>query len=202
MEGTVSGSPPFEISCLHNEKLLRNNTVRHMSVENNTVTLHICGCESRDAGTYQVTVSNDVGEVTCSCQVSLKGQFRRSFYLCMCSDCSAADEDPAVCVCVMCDPLPLEPPLFLESPEDVLCTVGSDVSLRCLLSGALPMSFSWSRDDHELSEDEHMKTCSEMRSTALNLRNAQLSHAGTYVCEAQNKAGTQRCSALLVVTGW
>lgn len=73
LEGTISGSPPFEISCSHNEKLIRSNQRHKISVENDTVTLQISNCESGDAGTYQCTVTNDVGQTSCSCQISLKG---------------------------------------------------------------------------------------------------------------------------------
>lgn len=73
LEGTVSGSAPFEISCLLNDKLIRNDKRHKISVENNTITLQISNCETGDAGTYQCIVANNVGETSCSCQISLKG---------------------------------------------------------------------------------------------------------------------------------
>lgn len=73
LEGTVSGSPPFEISYLLNDKLIRDDKRHKISVVNNIVTLQISNCETGDAGTYQCTVANDVGETSCSCQISLKG---------------------------------------------------------------------------------------------------------------------------------
>lgn len=73
LEGTVSGSSPFEVSCFHNEKLIRNDKRHKVSVDNNTVTLHISNCESSDAGSYRCSVTNDVGEATCSFQISFKG---------------------------------------------------------------------------------------------------------------------------------
>lgn len=63
------------------------------------------------------------------------------------------------------------------------------------------MTVRWTKDDHELTEDEHVKMSYETGSAELTLTNAQLSHAGKYVCEAQNRAGTQRCVAVLTVTG-
>lgn len=72
-EGTVSGSPPFEISCSLNDKLIRIDKEHQISVENDRVALQILNCEARDAGTYSCTVANDVGETSCSCQISLKG---------------------------------------------------------------------------------------------------------------------------------
>lgn len=107
----------------------------------------------------------------------------------------------SVCLCVCVDLLHLEPPSFVERLEDVSCMVGSEIFMRCLLSGTLPMTFSWIKDGHELTEDEHVKMSQDMKGAILNLRNAQLLHCGKYVCEAQNKAGTHRCAAVLTVTG-
>ncbi len=82
LEGTVSGSPPFEVSCLLNDKLIRSDKEHKISVENNTVTLQIYNCDTRDAGTYQCSVTNDVGETSCSCQISLKGQLKDGVKYC------------------------------------------------------------------------------------------------------------------------
>lgn len=115
-------------------------------------------------------------------------------YLCVCV---------FVCGCVRAcvDLLHLEPPSFVERLEDVSCMVGSEIFMRCLLSGTLPMTFSWIKDGHELTEDEHVKMSHDMKGAILKLRNAQLLHGGKYVCEAHNKAGTHRCAAVLTVTG-
>uniref|UniRef100_A0A0S7EQR1 TITIN n=1 Tax=Poeciliopsis prolifica TaxID=188132 RepID=A0A0S7EQR1_9TELE len=80
------------------------------------------------------------------------------------------------------------------------CMVGSEISMKCMCSGALPMTFRWNKDDHALTEDEHVKMSYETNSSELNLKNAQLSHIGKYVCEAENKVGTQRCTAMVTVT--
>lgn len=81
------------------------------------------------------------------------------------------------------------------------CMVGSEISMKCMCSGAIPMTFRWHKDGHELTEDEHVKMSYETNSTELNLKNAQLSHCGKYECEAENKVGTQRCTAMVTVTG-
>lgn len=73
--------------------------------------------------------------------------------------------------------------------------------MKCMLSGSLPMTISWIKDDRELTEDEHIKMTYETKASVLNLKNAQLPHGGKYICQAQNEAGTQRCVAVLTVTG-
>lgn len=79
--------------------------------------------------------------------------------------------------------------------------VGSEISMKCVLSGSYPMTFIWIKDGCELREDEHVRMSFEAQSTELHLKNAQLSDTGTYVCEVQNTAGTQRCAAVLTVSG-
>ena len=78
LEGTISGSAPFEISCFLNDALIRNDKRHKVSIENDTVTVDISNCVSGDAGTYRCTVTNDVGETSCSCQISLKGLLKSS----------------------------------------------------------------------------------------------------------------------------
>lgn len=73
LEGMVSGSAPFEICCYHGSKLIRNDKRHKILVENGTVTVQILKCEAGDAGEYQCTIANDVGESSCYYQITLKG---------------------------------------------------------------------------------------------------------------------------------
>lgn len=116
--------------------------------------------------------------------------------------CHVADcVDPPAACSLTSGLLSPEPPSFVQRLEDMSCMVGSEISMKCMLSGSLPIIFSWIKDGHELTEDEHVKMSYDTKSAMLNLKNAQLSHGGKYVCQAQNKAGTQRCAAMVIVTG-
>lgn len=76
LDGSVSGSAPFEISYFLNEKLMRNDKRRQVKVESGKVTLSICKCESCDGGTYRFVLTNDVGETSCECHVTVTGQLK------------------------------------------------------------------------------------------------------------------------------
>ncbi|KAK0143519.1 Titin [Merluccius polli] len=165
LEGRVSGSSPFEINCSHNGKPIQNDRRHKISVENDTITLMVSKCEAGDAGKYQCTVTNEVGETSSSCHVLLK-----------------------------------EPPSFVQRLEDLTSQVGSEVSLKCMLTGSLPMAVSWVKDDRELTEDEHIKMSYEAKTAVLNLKNTQKTHSGKYVCHVHNEAGSQKCVAVLTVT--
>lgn len=73
LEGTVSGSGPFEISCYQNDKQIRNDRKHKIGVQSGDVTLQISNCEAGDTGNYRCTISNEVGETSCYCHISLKG---------------------------------------------------------------------------------------------------------------------------------
>lgn len=97
---------------------------------------------------------------------------------------------------------PIEPPSFVQRLENISSLVGSEISMQCMLTGSLPMTISWIKDDHELTEDEHINMSYEMKSAVLNLKNTQITHGGKYICQAQNDAGSQKCIAMLTVRGW
>ena len=63
------------------------------------------------------------------------------------------------------------------------------------------MEVSWVKDNCELKEDEHIKMSYEAKTAMLNLKNTQKTHSGKYVCHVHNEAGSQKCVAVLTVTG-
>lgn len=97
---------------------------------------------------------------------------------------------------------PSEPPLFVERLEGVSSTVGSDFTLRAVVSGTGPLSFIWTRDGTELTDNDHFKSSVDNKCAILNVKDAQVSHGGTYVCEARNRAGLDQTQAQVQVSGW
>ncbi|XP_076857247.1 titin-like [Brachyhypopomus gauderio] len=164
LEGSISGSAPFEVSCMKNSKQIRNDRRHIISMMNDVVTLQILKFEPGDAGRYECTVGNEVGQTSCDCEVLLK-----------------------------------EPPSFLQKLDNMSVLLGSELTMQCVLKGSLPLSVTWTKDDHEVKETEHVQMSFENRTAFLHVSSVQSEHGGKYTCHAQNEAGSQKCTAALVV---
>lgn len=77
LEGQVSGSGPFTVSFYKNTKLIRNDKRHRITVKDDLVALQVLAVEALDVGSYQCSVENEVGRVTCDCQMTLKGWFKK-----------------------------------------------------------------------------------------------------------------------------
>lgn len=64
------------------------------------------------------------------------------------------------------------------------------------------MTVSWTKDNHEVKEAEHVRITYENNAALLHFTGLQSKHGGKYSCQAQNQAGSQTCSAVLTVKGW
>lgn len=73
LEGSVSGTPPFEVSCLKDLKQIRYDRRHLIDIKNDVVTIEVLKFEPGDAGKYKCTVANEVGQTTCDCEIILKG---------------------------------------------------------------------------------------------------------------------------------
>lgn len=73
LEGTLSGSTPFDISCFKDSKQIRNDRRHIISLTDDLAKIQILKFEPGDAGKYQCTVANEVGQMSCDFQVAMKG---------------------------------------------------------------------------------------------------------------------------------
>lgn len=81
--------------------------------------------------------------------------------------------------------------------------MGESISVQCgILSGDVPISFSWFLNGKPINEFHNINVGSFGKKTSfLGIDYVKESHTGNYTCVAQNRAGFTSYSAQLVVKG-
>uniref|UniRef100_A0A3Q3KNT2 Striated muscle preferentially expressed protein kinase n=1 Tax=Monopterus albus TaxID=43700 RepID=A0A3Q3KNT2_MONAL len=99
----------------------------------------------------------------------------------------SADEEPA-------ESLRFERPL-----EDAMAPSGSEVTLKCVITGNPAPAVTWRKDNVEIQSDTHHVIKAEGEKHSLVIKQMRLNNAGSYCVTAVNTAGRVSCSATLSV---
>ena len=79
--------------------------------------------------------------------------------------------------------------------------MGSTAILDCKVSGSMPISTSWYKDGMDVFAGEKHKLTFTDRTATLIILHTNVSDRGNYTCKASNMAGSDTCSAMLMVVG-
>ncbi|XP_071320810.1 striated muscle preferentially expressed protein kinase isoform X2 [Trachinotus anak] len=99
----------------------------------------------------------------------------------------SADEEPA------------EGPRFERPLEDTTAPSGSEVTLKCIITGSPTPTVTWRKNNVEIRSDAFHVLKAEGERHSLLIKQMRLNNAGSYCVTAVNTAGRASCSAMLYI---
>ncbi|XP_067843002.1 CAVP-target protein-like [Heptranchias perlo] len=93
----------------------------------------------------------------------------------------------------------LEPPGFIKKLENITTLSGNSIVFQSLLRGSKPMYVTWMKDKDDIQEDGNITLSFENNIATLQINAVEENHAGKYMCQVKNDAGTEKCFATLSV---
>jgi titin len=95
-----------------------------------------------------------------------------------------------------------EPATFVEKLEpSQLLKKGDATQLTCKVTGTPPIKITWFVNDREIKESSKHKMSFVDSTAILRLTDVAIEDSGEYMCEAQNEAGSDHCTSIVIVKG-
>uniref|UniRef100_A0A803JL31 Ig-like domain-containing protein n=1 Tax=Xenopus tropicalis TaxID=8364 RepID=A0A803JL31_XENTR len=95
-----------------------------------------------------------------------------------------------------------EPPRFVKKVDSVSIISGESLELQAVIEGSQPISVLWLKEKEDvIRESENIKISHFENIATLQIRKAELTNAGKYICQIKNDAGMRECIANVTVLG-
>lgn len=93
------------------------------------------------------------------------------------------------------------PPFFTKPLKNIDSIINTSCHLDCKISGSLPMTVSWFKQDTEITSSAKYTIHFAEGSASLEIKHLDASDAGVYICRATNSAGSKDSSSTLFIKG-
>ncbi|NWV68584.1 TITIN protein, partial [Malurus elegans] len=91
------------------------------------------------------------------------------------------------------------PPFFTKPLKNIDSIISTSCRLDCKISGSLPMTVSWFKQDTEITSSAKYTVQFAEGSASLEIKHLDASDAGVYICRATNSAGSKESSSTLFI---
>uniref|UniRef100_A0A8C3BK47 Ig-like domain-containing protein n=1 Tax=Cairina moschata TaxID=8855 RepID=A0A8C3BK47_CAIMO len=207
LECEVTGTPPFEVKWLKNNKEMFSSKKYAISTKESIFTLNVTNCDVSDVGEYQCIISNEGGSCSCSTRLSLKGHERLAAQLCTQLESLAPGPGPALS-CTAPIPPPQtgscycgKPPSFMKKPEPLNVFSGTNITFTSIIKGSPPLEVKWFKGSVELVPGHKCSITLQDSLAELELFDVHPLQSGDYTCQVSNEAGKISCTTHLFVKG-
>lgn len=163
--------------------------------------LNITKTENSDGGEYTFEVSNSAGCSSCVTDITVLGQFIPKFSIFYFLSFYILTQPAEPCLCTLYIIDQIVKPSFTRELKESEGIRGSFVHLECVVSGSMPMTIHWYKDDKQIQTDDKHKCTFYENVAFLEIRHLDSNDSKRYTCMATNKAGSVRCSGSLFVKG-
>uniref|UniRef100_A0A8B9T1Q2 Ig-like domain-containing protein n=1 Tax=Anas platyrhynchos TaxID=8839 RepID=A0A8B9T1Q2_ANAPL len=211
LECEVTGTPPFEVKWLKNNKEMFSSKKYAISTKESIFTLNVTNCDVSDVGEYQCIISNEGGSCSCSTRLSLKGHERLAAQLCTQLESLAPGPGPALSYTAPMPPPKQEaaavavsgcwckPPSFMKKPEPLNVFSGTNITFTSIIKGSPPLEVKWFRGSVELVPGHKCSITLQDSLAELELFDVHPLQSGDYTCQVSNEAGKISCTTHLFV---
>lgn len=197
-ECRFSGTKPLKVRWLKAGKELASGQRYRIQSTDTSSVLTMIQTEKSDGGDYTVEVSNVAGHSSCDASLTVLGRFPKALL-------NLFAALPTVTLTMFFSNLyvidQIIKPSFTRKLRETEAIKGSCARLECLVSGSLPMTIQWYKDETEIQTCQKYKCMCFENVAFLEIGCLDSRDGGSYTCVAENEAGSAQCSRVLSVKG-